>query len=100
MRYWPMSVIADSPLMPPPHSIELRLMNRRAPSEAAYHACFEVARQTRAAPIHGLAFIESVGAPGRQVFTEHPSGDDWARLERVAVVDHDGYFFIIIDAMH
>lgn len=100
MRYWPMSVIADSPLMPAPYAFEASQMGRRAPSEAAYHACFEVARQTRAAPIRGLAFIESVGAPARQAFTEHPSGDDWARLERAAVVDHNGCFFIIIDAMH
>jgi len=83
-----------------PQAIEAAQIHRRLPSQATFNKCFAVARQMQAAPMTGLAFIESTDAPARQVFTEFPSFDDWFRLERAAVVEKNGFYFIVIDATH
>lgn len=98
MRYWPMSTIAER--MTGPHAVEVQQMCRRPPSEAAFHKCFEVARRNPAPAIHGLVFIESTDAPVQQVFSEYPSWGDWFRLERAAVVEKNGFYFIVIDTLH
>lgn len=100
MRYWPMSVIASSPLLPAPHAAEVSRLPYRAPSQAAYYACFDVAKHTEPTPTGGLAIIESVDAPGRQVYTEYPSWEEWSRLERTGVIEANGSFFIFVDAAH
>lgn len=100
MRYWPISAICSSPLLAPPHAAEMRSLYRRLPSEAAYYACFDVAKRLEPVPTGGLAVIESIGAPCRQVYTEYPSWEEWSRLERSAVIEANGDFFIMIDGLH
>lgn len=100
MRYWPLSLLASSPLMPGLYALEIEQVCSRSPSEAAFYSCFEVARHTEPTPTGGLAIIESEGAPARQVYTEYPSWDAWSRLERAAVIAANGHFFIIIDGLH
>lgn len=98
MRYWPMSQIAER--MTGPHAVEVQQMCRRPPSVEAFQKCFEVAKMTLAAPIHGLLFIESTDASVRQVFSEYPTWHDWFRLERAAVIEKNGFYFIVIDTLH
>lgn len=82
------------------HAAEALQMHRRPPSQATFDKCFAAAQKMEGAPMHGLAFIESTDARVRQVFTEFPSFDDWFRLERAAVVEKDGFFFILVDTTH
>lgn len=100
MRYWPISTIARSPLLSETFTFEVANMHRWPPSVEAFHKCFEVARQTAVPAMHGLVFIESTDASPRQVFSEYPSWGDWFRLERAAVIEKNGFYFIVIDTLH
>ncbi len=99
-KYWPMSVITHSPLMPASHTWELEQIYSRPLSNAAYNAVFPIVRQT--APIEsGLVIIESIEAPARRVYTEYPVFEDWLRLERGGIIEaNDGGLCIILDALH
>lgn len=100
MRYWPISTIASSPMMPAPYALEVAQIPRRAPSERAFYSCFDVAKHTQPTPSGALVIIESEGAPARQAYTGYPSFDEWFRLERSAVIEANGDFFIMIDGLH
>lgn len=101
MRYWPFSVIKNSPLMPPGHAWELSQFYSRRPSEPAFQACLDVARQTASINAPNLLFVESEGAPLRYIFAGHPTLDEWSRLERSGVhEDRNGYLFMTLEALH
>ncbi len=100
MRYWPLSVLKESSLMPAAYAWELTRFYQHLPSRAAFEACLDVARQTPSAET-GLLIIESVNAPMRYVYGDYPEFDDWFRLERAGVFQtEDGYLFMTIDALH
>lgn len=100
MRYWPISTIFSSPMMPAPHAVEVMQLYKRAPSERAFYSCFDVAKHTRPAPSGALVIIESEGSHPRQAYTNYPSWEEWSRLERSAVIETNGDFFIMIDGLH
>lgn len=101
MRYWPTSVICNSPLLSGMYAPELHQVERTAHlSHGAFMACGRVAAQTE--PVETpLLIIESVGAPMRRMYATYPEFADWARLERGGFVSNDqGFFGFMIDALH
>lgn len=100
MRYWPLSTIAASPLMPAWYVPELcRAYDHPGLSEGAMVACNQVAGQTR--PVETpLIIVHSVGAPLRRVYLEYPDFESWARLERGGFVATEDTFGFVIDALH
>jgi hypothetical protein len=99
-RYWPWSVIVESPLMPAQCVWELKDILKRSPSRMAYQAVFSVARETT--PIDGrLVVIETTGAPNVRAYADYPEFDEWIRLERCGMIQaSDGMFAIFIDVLH
>lgn len=101
MKIWPLSVIRESPLMPAAYAWELARFHSVVPSESAFYACFNVARQTNPVPMQGLVIVESINAPHRFMYTEYPTFDEFVRLERVAAVQGvDGCMCMVMDALH
>lgn len=103
MNYWPLSVIAQSPLAQHPgFAYELsRLYKTCYLSPAAFMACGDVARQTPVQNMPNLVIVESVGAPARQMYTGYPDWEEWSRLERGGVIEaSNGMLSVIIDALH
>ena len=100
MKFWPLSTIAASPLVPPAYAQELRNFNYRMPSQGAYHAAVDVARHTQ--PVHApnMAVIDTVGACTRRVYMNYPEDAEWLCLERSTVIDDNGFTFILMDALH
>lgn len=103
MNYWPLSVIAQSPLAQHPgfaHELS-RVYATLCLSPAAFHACGEIARYTTPLKIAHLAVIESTNAAARHVYTDYPDWEEWSRLERGGVIEaSNGMLHVIIDALH
>lgn len=100
MRYWPMSVIANSPLIDPAVSAELQNA-KRMPSRDAASIGARIALRTPPAPEPNLVLVESVGSPTRCVYLKYPSWEEWFHLERSFMVQvEDGGVHLIIEASH
>ena len=100
MRYWPLSEIATSPLLPPEYVAELcRARNTGSMSNGAILACYQTATQI-ATVQSPLVIIESIGAPWRRVYTEYPEFEAWLALERAGFVETQDNFVFVIDALH
>ena len=100
MKFWPLSAIAASPLVPPAFAQELRDFNYRMPSEGAYLVACDVARNTQPVQAPNLAVIETLGGTWRRMYTDYPEPAEWLWLERSTVIDDNGYVFILMDALH
>lgn len=101
MKYWPMTVIIQSPLVPPAYAWELQQFYRKIPSEGAYDAVFDVARKTPPVEAPNTVVVSSVGSPCRRVCLGYPTEAEWLPLERAAVVAGDnGYLYVLMDALH
>lgn len=101
MRYWPLSVIVNSPLMAPAYAMELfKVCATQHLSQGAFLACSDVTARTK--PVETcMAIVESVNAPMRRVYTEYPDFEEWMALERSGfVLDESGFFGFVIDALH
>lgn len=100
-RFWPLSVIQSSPLLPQNYAWELSRFYREVPSQGAYYAAMEVARRTPALEASHLVVIQSVGTPERRAYKDYPNDDEWSRLERTVVCEtDDGCMFMLMDALH
>lgn len=102
MKYWPLSAIKESPLMPPAFAWELcRVYQTCSLTQEAFNACGSVASYTAPQDTPNLAIVQSIGAPARRVYVGHPECDEWLRLERGGVIEgDDGLLHVIIDALH
>ena len=100
MRYWPLSLIVTSPMMPARFVPELEQITQVGLSRPAYHACFEVAERTQPVEAPNLVIVSHVGTPDRRIYTEYPGLDQWLRLERCGIMERDGERFIMMDALH
>jgi hypothetical protein len=100
MKYWGLSHIVNNPALPPAYSTELANLHRVAPSEAAYYAAIGVCERMPAIEAPNLVIIETLGAPNRRMFTDYPDLTEWLRLERAAVMENDGFTFMLLDALH
>lgn len=101
MKYWPLSVLTQSPLINSAYVPELcRVYDTGYMSHGVFNACGAVASQTK--PVETpLVIIESVGAPMRRAYSSMPTFEAWARLERGGfVATEDGFFGFMIDALH
>lgn len=100
MRYYPLSVVAQSPLLPAVHAYEVaQVYNTACLSQGAMLACNYVISNTVPCETP-LVIVESVGAPMRRIYTEYPDFEDWIRLERGGFVVTDEFFGLMIDALH
>jgi hypothetical protein len=100
MRYWSLSVIARNPMLPAPFLMELQRADVRTPSAGALYAYLEICSVTPPVEAPSLRLVKTVGAPDRRVFIKHPTPEEWLRLERGAIMDHEGETFMFLDAMH
>jgi hypothetical protein len=100
MRYWGLSHIVSSPALPPAYAAELRDFYYAPPSRAAYYAALGVCKDLPAVEAPNIVIVESIGAPNRRMFIDYPTLTEWLRLERTAVMEHDGYTFMLMDALH
>lgn len=102
MRYWPLSVIASSPMLHYSQRWELELMcaAREHPlTQATLYTCSRVVEQTPAGP-PGLVLVHTVGAISRCAYLEPPSPADFARLERAGFICTNDTFGLVIDTLH
>jgi hypothetical protein len=101
MRYWPISILAQSSLMPPAYAPEVARFDTALPSEGAFYACFDVARRTAGVDAPNTAVIETVNAPERCVYVGFPDAAEWLGLERISVMEtKSGHMFIMVAALH
>lgn len=100
MRYWPLSVIAQSPLVPSAFVAELRDFCLKMPSQGAFYAAMAVAGHTEPVEAPNLVVIQSIGAPNRRAYVDYPELDEWLNLERATVMENNGYAFVLMDALH
>jgi hypothetical protein len=100
MKFWPLSVIAANPLVPPAYAQELRDFNYHMPSQGAYWVAVEVASRTQPVQAPNLAVIGVVDGSARRIYLDYPNWDEWFYLERSTVIDDNGYVFILMDALH
>lgn len=100
MKYWPLSTLRDSPLMPANLQWELAQFYQKMPSQMAFEACLNVARKTQ--PIEtGILVIESVNAPLRTMYARYPDFAEWMALEQAGVFEaDDGYLFMSREPVH
>ena len=98
MKFWPVSEI--SRCVSPAHAAELQNFCYRMPSRDAYNAAISAIRYSHHIDAPNLVVIESVGAPGRRVYTDYPRGLEWFRLERTTIMDDGNCTFILMDALH
>lgn len=101
MKFWPMSVLTESPLMHPAYAIELRRMTERPPSKNSFYACGEIASQTTGCDMPNMFVIESIEAPARYMYAACPEWEEWLRLERCGVVmATDGGMHVVMEGLH
>lgn len=100
MKFWPVSAIAHSAGLPARHAQELANFYVRLPSEAAYVACIHAVDRMEPVNAPNLVIIETIGAPLRWIYTRFPEFDEWMRLERANVVEHNNFRFILVNALH
>ncbi len=100
-RYWPLSIVRKSELIAPPYQWELAQFYKVLPSEGAYYACMEAAKQLPAADLGSLVVVETVSSSSRFLYTKRPTYAQWKRLERAAVVEGmEGFMCMAMDALH
>lgn len=100
MKYWPLSVIARSPLMPGHLTHEL-LGPQRFVSVLAVNAAGQVAGEIAPAIPNRLTCIETAGAPCRRIFLDYPTTAEFEQLEPAGVMeDCYGGRFLLYDCFH
>lgn len=91
MRYWPMSVIRTSPLLPGDCAAELHFIFAKLMSTRTLQACEHVANQTQSVNADGLVVMEGdPEVPYKLVYTQRPTQEQWERLERTVIIDAPG----------
>jgi hypothetical protein len=100
MRYWPLTTILNSPLLPTAYALELEQFYHKPLSRNAFHSVMEVAHHTPAIEAPATVLIESDGAPNRLAYTDYPEFYEWMRLERTTVMEHNGHTFFLTAALH
>lgn len=99
MKYWPLSIIINSPLLPSVYAVEVQSIYTLQISPYAYHACAEVAARLKPTETN-LVIIESLDAPCRFAYSRMPTDEEWNKLERGGVVqDVYGFHRIIMEGL-
>jgi len=100
VRYFPLSTIAQSPLMSPVYAWEVaNAYHTSQLSRGAMHACGYVIEHTKPHETP-LVIIESVGTPMRRVYIDYPETEAWLALERGGFVLTNEFFGFVVDALH
>lgn len=103
MRYWHLSTIVSSPILPAAFLPEVEaLYSTNSLSMQAVRACADVAWHT--APMNmPIAVLETVGSPhSHRVFHRYPDFEEWFALERGCMVYNplSNTLHVIVDALH
>jgi hypothetical protein len=97
MRYWPLSVLRTSPLLPGDCAAELDAFRvKRELSARASNACEYVLQRIPAVVSPDLVLTTSVLA-----YMKYPTKKQWERLERMNIIqESDGTLFIFTAPLH
>lgn len=96
-KYWPASVMLNSPFLR--HDQKLELVNYRATgiSEQTLQACRSVASQVQGLDV---TMLHTEGAPLKRVYLKHPTRENWLALERNVFIDTGENFGLNVEALH
>lgn len=101
MRYWPLSVVMQSPLLGDWDRAALTLLRtghmRKIPNDTLY-TCHNAAQKIPACTSMLLMHTEDAGI--RRVYVRHPTQENWLTLERGGFVDTGTGFGYVMDALH
>lgn len=105
MRYWPLSVIRTSPLLPGDCAAELDSIYRAmAITERTFQACGFVVQRTEALTAAGLVVMEGDATTTLKLaYMSRPTQEQWERLERACIVpgpDSPNHFIFLVDPLH
>lgn len=100
MRTWPLSMLVASPYMPLHLLPEIDLARIHGMSMHCADACIGVMQRTQAVNTPNLIVVETIGAHARRMFLNHPTHEEWHRLERICGHATEERSFILIDALH
>ena len=93
MKFWPMSTLAQSPLMPFGYAGEFyALFERRAHglSTGCVQAVAHVATQTPPHDMPNMVLVQAADTPAYRIFLDIPTPVEWHMLERAGVTFEDG----------
>lgn len=101
-KYWPLSLLASSPLMPQHYAWEItRSLQTCEMSLGCGMACADVALHTPHMNLRGFHIINYVGSGARTLFMEYPTPEEFERVERGFMIEMaDGCVFGLVDALH
>lgn len=104
MRYWPMSVIRTSPLLPGDCAAELgKLYSTLEMTPRAFSACGFVVERTKPMNQDGLVVMEGdETVMPKLVYMKRPTVEQWTRLERAAFIQGPvpRHFIFICDPLN
>jgi hypothetical protein len=102
MRYWPLSVIRTSPLLPGDCVAELdALYQNMSLSRRTFDACAFVANRTEAVAAGGLVVIENDDhSVLRLAYLKCPTPAEWERLERAHIIEAPGRLIFMLNPLH
>ena len=102
MFYWPLSVIRTSPLLPGDCAMELdALPTKLALTVRACEACIFVVERTPPFEQDSLVAMEGdAKTVPKLIFVKQPASEQWARLERIAIIQGPGCFLFVCDQLH
>jgi len=101
MRFWPISVIATSPMLPLAYRPEIDNICNALPGRGAFYACIDVAMHTQAVEAPTLHLVRNIGSQTRRLYIGYPDTEAWLRLERACVMQDDsGETSVFIDALN
>ena len=98
MRYWPISVVRTSPLLPGPCAVELNIMYAtRRLSPYTFEMCGAVADHTEAVNMDGLAIVDNEEMQTISfTYAKRPPMEQWERMERGAVVERSRHYYVLM----
>lgn len=100
MKFWPVSVIAASPMLNNAHKWELSHVNvTKELSEMTMLACYQCADAMPVSP-SPLAVAYDIEDTARFIYLGPPTMQDWLRLERRVFMVNNGVFGLMVDALH
>lgn len=96
-KFWPASIMLNSPSLRPEQKLELINYRVTGISEHTLRACRNVANCARGADITMLA---TDGVPLHRVYLKHPTRENWLALERNVFIDTGDNFGFSVDTLH
>jgi hypothetical protein len=102
MRYWPLSTVRTSPLLPGDVASEVTVIYRTLRlTPRAFDACDEVSDLTPHVQMDGLILAKDEYSFPRYMYLRRPPVEQWKRLERGCILqDFKNEKFVIVVGLH